>query len=152
HEIDGLVASEIALDLQVRMGSVEELRRKIFGRQRVTVLQVSLVVRPGLSETGHPPAPVESKPHRSGPRIPGLDEISRVLQIGEPEPLDTLAGLLADEARADVVLLAVHSRVAIEPAKGTLVDEVHRREGLGIGDARRPGSFPMPCPIADDGS
>src|SRR3989442_15766731 len=116
------------------MRAVEEPVREICWKQRVAPLHVLLVVGPRVREPRRPRAPVETEPSRSRTAVPGVDQVPRVFEIGQPEPLDALAATLSDETRADMVLLAVHPRRPVEASEGALVDEVHRQEGLRVRD------------------
>src|SRR5207245_2081328 len=148
---DLLVAPEVTAHLQVRMRAVEEPVREIRGEQWVSLLHVLLVVGPRMREPRRPRSPVKAKPRGSRATVPRADQVPRVLEIGQPEPLDALAAPLADEARADVVLLAVQTRRLVEAAEGALVDQVHREEGLRVRDGRFLEELRLPFTVADDG-
>ncbi len=84
--------------------------------------------------------------HRAPAPAPSIP----LLEVGQPEPFDTLAGPLAEEAGADLVLLAVHPRRLIEAAEGALVDEVHREKRLGLRNPRRVEELRLPRSVAED--
>src|SRR5439155_15123099 len=144
-------APEIAAHLQIGMRPVEEPIGEVGGEQRVALLHVLLVVGPRVREARRPGASVEAEARRSRAAVPRVDQISRVLKVRQLETLDALAAALADEARADVVLLAVEARRLVETTEGAFVDEIHRQKGLRVRDGRFLEELRLPLAVADDG-
>src|SRR5438445_11890762 len=109
------------------MRAVEEPVREIGGQQRVPLLHVLLVVGSGVRQPRRPRTSVEAEP--GGPRaaVPRVDEISWVFEGGAIDAFDAFRASFADEARADLILLAVPPCGLVEASERTLVDDIRRQ-------------------------